>query len=80
MTAMVRLALESGSSGQVRWASSAAPCEKDGGKAYSVNHREQSIALTEPVLLCATQTGCVVQHTIGESFPLSSHQVAKLVQ
>ena len=86
MTALVRLALESGSSGQVRRASSghcrsAVLCvKKMVGRPKSVDHGEQSTALTEPVLLGAAQTGCVVQHTIGESFPLSSHHVTKLVQ
>ena len=48
--------------------------EEDGGKAKRVDYGDESVALFEPVLPGAAETGGVVQHAVGKglSFPTMS--------
>ena len=54
--------------------------EEDGGKTQCVLHGGEVTPLMLPVLLGATQTGGIVEHSIGEDLPLSSHHVPQLIQ
>ena len=45
-----------------------------------VNHGEEATPLTLPVLLGATQTGGIVEHSVGEGLSLSSYHVSQLIQ
>jgi len=53
--------------------------EEDGREAECVKHGNESTAVSEPILLGATETGSIVQHTIRESFPFTSDHVSKLI-
>ena len=52
--------------------------EEDGEKTNGVNHGDESTALSEPVLLGATQTGSVMQHTVRKCFSLPPYHVTKV--
>ena len=53
--------------------------EEDGGQTQCVNHEEEATPLTLPVLLCATQTGGVVEHSVGESRSLQQMSCSLLL-
>ena len=54
--------------------------EEDGGKTQCVLHGGEVTPLMLPVLLGATQTGGIVEHSVGEGLPLSPHHVSQLIQ
>ena len=43
-----------------------------------VHHGYETTALSEPELPCATQTGGIVQHAVGEHFTLATNHVTEL--
>ena len=48
--------------------------EEDGGEAKCVNHGDEATSLPEPVLLGATETGCIVDGGYGLRKPLLPFQ------
>ena len=54
--------------------------EEDGGQTQCVHHGEEVTPLKLPVLLGATQTGGIVEHSIGEGLSLSPYHVPQLIQ
>ena len=54
--------------------------EEEGWQTQCVHHGEEVTPLMLPVLLGAMQIGGIVEHSIGEGLPLSSHHVPQLVQ
>ena len=53
--------------------------EEHSGQTKGVHHGYEPTALSEPVLPCATQTGCVMENTIGEHFPHTTNHVTELI-
>ena len=81
--ALLRQELESGSSGQMRrassgyWRSAALHvCEEDGGLTNCVYHVNEVL---EPVLPGSMQRGSKVQHVIRENFPFTTDHVSELL-
>ena len=52
---------------------------EDGGQTQCVNHGEKATLLMLPVLLGATQTGGVVEHSVGESRSLQQTSCSLLL-
>ena len=53
--------------------------KEDGRQTKCVDHSNEAAALPEPVVSCSTQTGSVVQHSVGGDFPFTSDHVSKLL-
>ena len=53
--------------------------KEDGRQTKCVDHGNEAAALPEPVVSCSTQTGSVVQHSVGGDFPFTSDHVSELL-
>ena len=54
--------------------------EEDGRQTQCVHDGEEATLLTLPVLLGATQTGGIVEHSTGDGLSLSPYHVPQLIQ
>ena len=58
---------------------SSAVGKKDGWQTECVHHSNEATMLLEPVLPCSTQTGSVVQYSVGEDFSVTTDHVSELL-